>query len=106
MFGVLRIGRRLPALVIASLLIITVAGCGSGLTGTYTDEMGIVEYQFKPNGTARMNTMGTVMELEYTIDGNELHLEMMGGVSQILRIEGDGEALVGPMGMTLSRQSD
>lgn len=79
-------------------------GCGSGLDGTYSDQMGIVEYQFKSNGTARMNTMGTVMEVNYKIDGEELHLEMMDGVSQIFRIEDNGEALVGPMGMTLSRQ--
>ena len=85
---------------------LSLTGCSSGLDGTYSDQMGIVEYQFKSNGTARMSTMGTVMELKYKVDGDELHLEMMGGVSQIFRIEGDGEALVGPMGMSLSRQSD
>ena len=91
-------------ITLALALAAALAGCSSGLDGTYSDQMDIVEYQFKSNGTARMSTMGTVMELRYKVDGDEPHLEMMGGVSQIFRIEGDGEALVGPMGMTLSRQ--
>lgn len=106
MIKVSLIGKKCLALVIALAFCITITGCGSGLDGVYSDEMGIVKYQFKPNGTARMNTMGTAMDLKYKVDGNELRLEMMGGVSQIFRIEGDGEILVGPMGMTLSLQPE
>ncbi|MDT0496038.1 hypothetical protein RM530_01480 [Algiphilus sp. W345] len=90
----------LPAFLAAALV-----ACGSGFEGTYTDEMGISQYEFKKDGTARIGAMGTVVEIEYEIDGDELRLLMPQGMTQILTLADDG-ALEGPMGMRYRKVKD
>lgn len=85
--------------VLAVLLLILTA-CGSGISGSYQDEMGVTEYEFRSDGTVLMHVMGTTVSTNYTVDGDEVFL---GGPQRSLVFKRDGHTLEGPMGMKLTR---
>lgn len=91
---------RLASAVFAALLL---AACGSRLTGTYTDPMGIASYTFQSNGKVEMNAMGTAMELKYEVHGNKVKFVLPGGSAQVLTIQPDG-SISGPGGIRLTRK--
>lgn len=81
-------------------LLFTMSACGSGISGSYQDEMGVTEYEFRSNGTVLMHVMGTTVSANYTVDGDEIFL---GGPQGGLVFKRNGDTLEGPMGMKLTR---
>lgn len=81
-------------------LLATFAACGSDISGSYQDEMGVTEYEFRSNGTVLMHVMGTTVSANYTVDGDEIFL---GGPQGSLVFKRSGDTLEGPMGMKLTR---
>lgn len=89
----------LLCLLPAALLL---SACGSGLSGKYGDEMGIMEYEFDSDGTVYMNAMGTKVAGEYEIDDNNVIVHGPHG-NMVFELKDD--QLVGPMGLILSRRN-
>ncbi|RRQ22759.1 hypothetical protein [Thiohalobacter thiocyanaticus] len=94
----LRRAVTLMCLLPATLLL---SACGSGLSGKYGDEMGIMEYEFDSDGTVYMNAMGTRAAGEYEIDDTNV---IVRGPHGNMVFELKDEQLVGPMGLILSRR--
>lgn len=90
----------LLAPLLASLLL---AACGGGLSGTYTDPMGISSYTFEPGGKVEMSAMGASVEMPYEVDGNKVRIKLPGGAAQVLTIKPDG-SISGPGGVTLTKK--
>lgn len=90
---------KLASALLATLLL---AACGGGLSGTYSDPMGITSYTFQPNGKVEMNAMGASMELKYEVDGNKVKFVLPGGAAQVLTINSDG-SISGPGGIKLTK---
>lgn len=78
-----------------------VAACGKGFSGEYLDEMGISQYEFTRDGRVYMSVMGIESTGEYEVDGERVVLRGPNGTMVLSR---DGEDLVGPMGLRLTRQ--
>ena len=86
------------ALLAASWL----AGCGSGMHGTYSDRMGAMQYRFRTGGHVSVAVMGIETELTYTVEGRHVKIISPQG-SQVLDLLDDG-TLEGPLGMKFTRQ--
>ena len=99
-----RIGKRSKSIIfiIATLVL---SACGSGLDGTYSDKMGVIEYKFESSGKVYASAIGMETELEYTVEGNKVKITVPGGKggNQILTLQDDG-SLSGPMGITLTKK--
>ena len=65
------------------------AGCGSKLTGTYTNPSGIAMLELKSGGKAVMGLGGETRDCTYTEDGKQLHLTC-GRDKIAVRINDDG----------------
>ncbi|BAZ94778.1 type I restriction-modification system methyltransferase subunit [Thiohalobacter thiocyanaticus] len=92
---------RRPALTLLVPMLFLLTACGSGLSGKYADEMGIMEYEFDSDGTVYMNAMGTRVAGEYEIDDNNV---IVHGPHGNLVFERKDDQLIGPMGLILSRR--
>lgn len=93
--------RRAMTLMCLLPTVLLLSACGSGLSGKYSDEMGIMEYEFDSDGTVYMNAMGTKVAGEYEIDDTNVIVQ---GPHGNLVFEMKDEQLVGPMGLILSRR--
>lgn len=89
-------------LLIAACLILT--ACGQKLDGTYTDEMGITEYNFKSGDKVYVKVMGTETELDYSIEDDKVKITGPQG-NMVFTLNEDG-SLQGPMGMKLSKKAE
>ena len=87
---------------LALLAALWLAGCGSGMEGTWSDRLGAMQYRFKPGGTVSVVVMGIATELKYTIDGRHVTILSPRG-NQVLDLQADG-TLAGPLGMRFTRQ--
>lgn len=99
----MNIRTALLAPLVATLLL---AGCGGGISGTYTDPMGISSYTFEPGGKVEMSAMGATVEMHYTVDGNKVKIGLTGdsnGPTQVLTIQSDG-SIAGPGGIELTKK--
>jgi hypothetical protein len=76
--------------------------CGSGLNGTYSDQLGMTTYSFKPDGKVVLEVLGTATELSYELDGEKLKIVSPQG-NFIMTVK-DKDSIVGPMGMVLARK--
>ena len=92
--------RRLAA-TLSLLPALLLSACGSGLSGKYGDEMGIMEYEFDSDGTVYMNAMGARVAGEYEIDDDNV---VVRGPHGNMVFEMKDDQLVGPMGLILSRK--
>ncbi|MCD9087463.1 hypothetical protein [Stenotrophomonas sp. SY1] len=88
-------------LLIAPLLL-ALAACSQGLDGTYSDQLGMVDYVFAPDGTVTVQMLGTSQQTTYTRQDDTLHVVVpeAGAAPLEFSIEKDG-ALLGPMGVRL-----
>lgn len=95
---------RIRSILLA--LVLSVAGlaaCGGGFEGTYADEMGVVSYTFKSDGTVTVTgPFGSEVEMEYEKDGDRV-LVGSGGARQVLDILEDGSL---DMGITTLRKQE
>lgn len=89
-------------LLIAACLLLT--ACGQKLDGTYTDEMGITEYDFKSADKVYVKVMGSETELDYAIEDDKVKISGPQG-NMVFTLNEDG-SLQGPMGMKLSKKAD
>lgn len=85
--------------ILLLFLAMQMLACSSGLDGTYAGPMGISKYEFKSNGSVTITSLGTVVEAEYSIDGDKLKLGGPQG-TLIMTILEDG-TIRGPMGIPL-----
>lgn len=76
--------------------------CGSGMDGTYSDQLGMTTYSFKPDGKVVLEVLGTATELSYELDGEKLKIVSPQG-NLIMTVK-DKDSIVGPMGMVLARK--
>jgi len=88
------------SLLIAACLFLT--ACGQKIDGTYSDEMGITEYNFKSGDKVYVSMMGNETELDYAIDDDKVKISGPQG-NMIFTLNEDG-SLQGPMGMKLSKR--
>jgi hypothetical protein len=73
-------------------------GCGSSLTGTYSDANGAFTLVLKSGGTATFTFAGMPANCTYTSSGNMLNLNCEGGQGPlVMTVQSDG-TLVGPPG--------
>lgn len=80
-----------------------VAGCGDGLSGTYSDDAGVTQYAFAGDGDVRISVLGSEVDAEYHLDGNKVLVSSAQGTVVLTRRD---NRLYGPMGLELVRQSD
>ena len=85
-------------------LVVSLAACGSGLDGTYTDESGMGSYIFRPGGKVTLTMMGVETETDYTVEGRKVKIESPQGVLVMTILE-DG-SIQGPMGMILTKRGE
>jgi hypothetical protein len=86
------------------LIILWLAACGGGtrLHGTYSDQMGAMQYRFKPDGNVSVAVMGIETQLKYRLEGKRVRIISPQG-NQVLDLQEDG-TLEGPLGMKFTRQ--
>jgi hypothetical protein len=84
-----RLVRRRLSVLAFLLLLVGAAGCGSGgggLTGTWSDEMDLVSYEFDRDGTVTVTSLGGSVLLSWERDGDRI-LVGEPGQQQVLRLE-------------------
>lgn len=91
---------RIASLLLGTLLL---AACGGGLSGTYSDPMGVSSYTFQPNGKLEVNAMGATVEMHYELDGNKIKVGIKDGPVQVMTLNPDG-SISGPMGVKLTKK--
>ena len=85
---------RIRAGVLAVALLI--AGCGGGVTGTYTDSTGGIVLVLKSGGQATLTFAGQTGNCTYTANGNNVNLNCQGAANAIaLTVQSDG-SITGP----------
>ena len=88
-------------LLLTALLLLN--ACGPKLEGTYTDQLGVAEYEFRPSGKLYLRTMGTETELKYSLDGDKITIELPGGGNQVFTRLENGH-LQGPLNIALEKK--
>lgn len=91
---------RIASALLGTLLL---AACGTGLSGTYSDPMGVTSYTFQPNGKLEINAMGATMEMHYEVSGKKIRVGIENGPVQVWTINPDG-SISGSMGIKLTRK--
>jgi len=78
------------------IVILLMFGCGGGMTGTYSDEHGIVTYEFQSNGKVLVTSLGGTVELGYEKDGDRIRVKTAeGGPAQVLTLTENGDLDMG-----------
>ena len=96
----MNIKAKTASVLLGTLLL---AACGGGLSGTYSDPMGVTSYTFQPNGKLEVNTMGATVEMHYEMDGNKIKVGIKDGPAQVWTLNADG-SISGSMGMKLTKK--
>lgn len=97
--------RAVLAILVCLLVLVSVAlaGCGDGgeddsLIGTWTDQEGFIEYEFRSDGILVLRFMGEEEQIPYTVEGGKLIVEdtQTGEPAEAeYTVEGDTLTLVG-----------
>jgi hypothetical protein len=86
----------LIGIVLVPFVMISIAGCGSNMEGTYTSNMGNVVLDLKSGGKATFTLMGESMPCKYNVKGEKLALDCTPKGEKVdFVIHGDG-SLSGP----------
>lgn len=91
-----------PSIMGALALLLT--ACGSGLSGEYSDQAGMLQYDFKSDGKVYMTTFGIQVASEYRVDDDKVIIQGSNG-NMVLDMKDDG-TLSGPLGMVLSKHEE
>lgn len=87
---------------IIALFCLFLAACGSKLSGTYTDALGITSYKFEPGGKVYVSAMGIETEWKYEVDGKKVKIE--GAQGNIVLTMMDDGSLQGPLDIKLTKK--
>ena len=95
--------KKLLIVVLAALL----AACSQGLSGTWSDSMGMVSYTFASDGKVTVEMLGKSQQSLYTRDGDMLKVQVPDSNGEALEftVNQDG-SLQGPMGVRLQKQEN
>lgn len=85
-------------------LITLLSACGSRISGTYTDPMGMTSFTFKSGDTVAMTTMGIETELNYTVEDGKVKIGSDKGKMVLTILEDD--SLQGPMGIKFTKKKE
>jgi hypothetical protein len=77
--------RRVCALIAGLALALTPTACGSGLSGTYADESGLGQLEFREDGTVYLTTFGGTIACTYEIDGDHVIVKGPRGTQVLTR---------------------
>lgn len=93
--------KKLLIIALASLL----AACSQGLSGTWSDSMGMVSYTFASDGKVTVQMLGKSQQTQYRREGDTLKVEVPDSNGEALEftLNEDG-SLQGPMGVRLQKQ--
>lgn len=91
-------------LLIVALLAL-LAACSQGLSGTWSDGMGMLSYTFASDGKVTVQTLGKSQQSHYTREGDKLKVDAPDSTGEALEftVNEDG-SLQGPMGVRLYKQ--
>ncbi len=79
------------------------SACSHGISGVYTDAMGVSRYTFEPGGKLTIEVMGVAQETTYERDGDSLKVALpQKGASITFTVQKDG-TLQGPLGIRLEK---
>lgn len=85
-------------------LTILLCACGSRVSGTYKDAMGVTSFTFNSNGKVAMTTLGIETQMDYRVEGDKVKIGSEKNALVLTRLD-DG-SLQAPMGVTLTKQSN
>lgn len=88
------------------VVVLALAGCGGGggLEGTYSDDSGVVSYEFQKNGKVLITSIGGTVELDYEIDGDKVKVRAAEDApAQVLTITEEGDL---DMGMAVLKKQE
>ena len=83
------INGRLAATALCGLAALTLAGCGSKVSGHYTTSGGGAEMNFKSGGKVEITMMGMTQEADYAVEDDKVKITT-GRQTQILPIDDKG----------------
>ncbi|KAF0187519.1 MAG: hypothetical protein FD168_2521 [Desulfobulbaceae bacterium] len=89
--------------IIAVAIAVLLSACGSGLDGTYKDQMGVSSYTFK-SGKVIVSAMGMGSEMDYKVEDGKVKIVSPQG-TMVMNILKDG-SIEGPMGIKLTKQKE
>ncbi|MDH3298340.1 MAG: hypothetical protein OEM23_04160 [Gemmatimonadota bacterium] len=82
--------------VLLFVVALAFAGCGGGLEGTYSDEMGVVTYEFSSDGKVMITgPFGNAVQLDYELEGDRVLVKASEGAAQVLTITPEGHLDIG-----------
>ncbi|WP_313401129.1 DUF5640 domain-containing protein [Stenotrophomonas sp.] len=87
------------------VLVVLLGGCSQGLSGTWSDAMGMVNYTFQRDGKVTVEMLGKAQQTTYTRQDDRLQVKVPGTQSEAVEftVNADG-SLQGPMGVRLQKQ--
>ena len=80
--------RKIARIAALLAVLVALAGCGAGMSGTYDEIDGAGSMEFKSDGTVYIETMGMTSQAEYEVDGEKVIIRTQLG-SQVFTREGD-----------------
>jgi|APSaa5957512493_1039668.scaffolds.fasta_scaffold141226_2 hypothetical protein len=89
--------------LIIAFLAASLAACGPGLEGEYTDARGLSTYTFESDGTLTVRFLGQEKELEYEMDGNKIKIITARGGKAIMTLS-DDESSISEGASTLTKK--
>ncbi|HRE18440.1 MAG TPA: hypothetical protein PLW86_15450 [Rhodocyclaceae bacterium] len=90
--------------LLALFAAVLLSACGSKIEGTYSDQLGLVDYEFRSGGKVYMRTLGTETALNYSVDGDKVTIELPQGGNQVFTLLENGH-LQGPLNISLTRKN-
>jgi len=100
---------RKSAMALAATLALGLAGCGSGLSGTFEDPHGLARLDFDGDGTVvQTSALGAIeLRLAYEVDGDRIRIVRPGaGDAALVLTRVDADTLAGPAGLQFHRVDD
>lgn len=84
--------------VVPTAVLMVLAACHSGMSGTYSDANGAVILELRSGGKANFTFMGDVEDCSYDTSGKKLTLKCNGGLGTVAFAIHDDGSLTGPPG--------
>lgn len=86
-------------------LSLAMLACGQKLSGTYTDPLGVAEYEFHSNGKVIQTVLGVKIEMDYKLDGQHIKFTSIPGAPEIIMTLNEDGSIDAPMGVKLTKKA-